>query len=370
MKRGNNYKQQHQEEVAYEQDSTGHKTPTPTVPDFREEIYAAEDARENEAAAETGSTQEQLVELKGQAKLWLSHKGFRKPQQELVLGMFMGRPTSGLVAATGRSKSWVYNELKRSNIKQAIADLNNGELAKSLKAQQATLSSEIKPAAVESQTIKVPILSRHTKKLREAVQGFPSFVNSNDSFIAKAVEELGCPSSMTNQEKRLAVVFQLFPRLLSDEGWKVAVVSDLEGLLMTAQYGSRREATKARKTLKFLTRFRKGNSLPFPSNLLTEELSHICDCLKALRHVWQVNQLRGVPLHERSEIVRYGIGDQDQNLEISDVTLQSLMGGDLLKAAAKVAEIATGVSSEVFERAAKNDVTFQEKLKSIQLRSC
>jgi hypothetical protein len=178
MKRGNVYKQKHQSDVVYEKDSTGHKTPTPVVPDTLEIIYAADEAEENGAAVTSDRTYEQVRE---RVKSWLSNEGLSKPQQELVLGMVENRTTQALVAVTRRGKSWIYAERKKLKIKRAIEALKNGKAGQtlSLPSESQSPPSHVNEA-LGAVSFKFPDWNS-VARLRGWTLGWPLLVNTSGS---------------------------------------------------------------------------------------------------------------------------------------------------------------------------------------------
>jgi hypothetical protein len=220
-------------------------------------------------------------------------------------------------------------------------------------------------AATATKIIEVPVLTTGMKMLRKVVNQFLAFDVSgiDGKHFAYAYDNVKCPDSMPQHEKSLVQTFHYFPKALSNPNVKDGLIDMLEKLLIAARFGGKAEAAKARKTVKLLTRFGRGNPRSFPPDLLTDDLFNICECLTALRKVWQVNLILGRPLHERLETIRQGIGTEEKRF--SDTTLQSLMGGDLLKAACRVAEVATGIGTDVFERASRESQSFREQLKAL-----
>lgn len=167
-------------------------------------------------------------------------------------------------------------------------------------------------------------------------------------------------------ETMLVAAFRYWPSFLSNPNVGPGLIAVLEKLLMNARYGSKPAAKKAMKTLMLLLKFGQGAPVGYPPVVLTiGGLLKICVSLHSLRQVWA--DTLGKPIHERLAFIRQGIGPEEKNF--SDLELQPLMSGDLLAAAARVAEKATGMGAEVFRRAAREDPVFQDAFKRVQADS-
>jgi hypothetical protein len=270
----------------------------------------------------------------------LKEKGFTKLERELVLKHVFDKVSlRQLAAEKGMKKSSV-----AAKIKQAIEDLLSGNS----EAQHAKPAREPEQGEAGQKEILVPPLTNAMNALRNSVKSFQSYGTAALGYATLALEQLKLPDSMNVAEKILVAAFRYWPSLLSNPNIGPGLIAVLEKLLNDALYGSKSAAAKARKTLKSLLKFGQGAPRSYPWVVLTTGgLSKICVSLHALRQVWAATSKERTPA--RLEIIRQGVGSEERNF--SDRELRRLMDGDLLTAAARVAEKATGIKNEVFVRA-------------------
>lgn len=338
------------ENIGYEASDDAHSTPVPADDFDYASVYAADEKIDADAAAHGLSRDE--------AKAQLNARGHSEPEQELVLGRVAGSTVKELEAATGWKRSRIYQKLKSATIKKAIADLRSG----GFQTQPSELASEPKHPEAEPKEIQIIPLTVAMNALRNSVKSFPSYVAADLGYQALALAQLNLPDSMNLAEKMLVAAFRYWPPFLSNPQVGPGLIAVLEKLLEDALYGSKSAAAKARKTLNLLLRFGRGAPRGYPSVLLKSGgLFKICVSLHSLWEVWDATL--GKPIHERLQIIRPGIGSEEK--DFSDQELQPLMSGDLLTAATRVAEKATGISAEVFLRAAREDMEFQKWLQEL-----
>jgi len=167
----------------------------------------------------------------------------------------------------------------------------------------------------------------------------------------------------------IAGSIRLNPRSLLDANTGGRLVEALVDLLEAAHFGTcanrfpgllptdkrKQAASTARKALGMLAKGSQGNPPDYPPELLASEVGFIQVALAPIKKAWADS---GSP-----EAIKEKFGDDVKNF--TDKKLRSLLSDPLLVAAARLAEEATGVSSESFQTAWVKTPVIQEGFKDL-----
>ena len=187
-----------------------------------------------------------------------------------------------------------------------------------------------------------------------------------------------CPTPSPETAREIVSQIRLYPgALLSDDG--LFLLTTLVRLLEAANWGvdvagwcgnagekqrdtvathdlpywpyvyaseRKRVAKAARKILERLTKRGRGDSLEYPPVILTELLDGILERVAELQEQWKPFSAG----RKESALAPFRENHAEELHDFNDLELRSLLDGDLLPAACRVAEKETGVSAETFTR--------------------
>jgi len=108
----------------------------------------------------------------------------------------------------------------------------------------------------------------------------------------------------------------------------------------------KRVAKAAREILKELWQRGRGDSLEYPPVILTELLDGILERVAEFQQQWKTFSAG----RKESALAPFRENHAEELHDFKDAELRSLLDGDLLRAACRVAEKVTGVSAETFRR--------------------
>ena len=310
---------------------------------------------------------------KAQAEAWLKAQGLSKPERALVLACVFDtqsgkRPSvRQLEAVTGWKRTRIAQKLKSPTIKRAIADLQSGNIPPTGEAPspQPTPSGDSEPLP-GSKPLTLADCERWAQRQIDRLSKRATaevWENCLPELLARNTPAFETPSGDTpafdTPAFTVAMIRDNPAALLTKEGRRLleALVDLLEmaksgdsacRILKLPEGSRKRVQEKARKALARLTK--SGMGFNFPD-------ANLADCVEIFR--CRVAQLQTEYKETEGEAVTVRLEKMHEahreELEPFKRELQSLLNGDLLKTAARLAEGATRISAEAFEKAYRKE---------------
>lgn len=344
MKSSKKYKQKIPENVGFEGGGTEGSKPAPTIdhPYF---------VRPGEANQQPGKNQ--YPQTRGEVEALLKEKGISQMERDAVLARAFDRKSFREIGKdVGKSRTWVQNTLRRVMplLKTASSPLS----------QKATENkAQFQPGKTDYPLQPEP-LKRAMEKASHAFDNYRSINAPDAGYLAAGLAELNLP------DKAVATI-TLWPRLLSHPNIGPELAKQLGDLLFASRYGSTANAMAARKALAPLTRYKQGNRCPIPDDILASETLAICVTVAELQRAWRecLNARQSDTRDARADAIRGqfpGVVDGFSNQE-----LLRLCQSDLIEAAGRLAEKATGIAAEAFVRAWRSKAP--EEIKILEQRA-
>jgi hypothetical protein len=319
---------------------------------------------------------EEWQKQKQQAEARLREQGLSKSERALVLGRVFDKASARqLETATGWKKTWIAAKLRSPRIKRAIAAIEDFPSGKAL-----PVESESAPSALRdkpgSKAIRLCDVRRCANELFKE-QGSLDKTGPSGWWPSSSL----CPTSSPETAKKIVSQIRSYPgALLSNDGlfpltmlvqlleaanWGVdvagwcgnageaekrrgKVASDELPYLPYAASGwhRKRVAKAARAILQRLWERNPGDRLEYPPLIVTTLLDGILERVAELQQQWKSFSVG----RKESALAPFRENHAEELHDFNDVELRSLLDGDLLPAACRVAQKETGVSAETFTR--------------------
>lgn len=344
MKSSKKYKQKIPAKVGFEGNATEHSKLVETI----DHINFVRPGEANQQPDEKRYSQ-----TRGETEALLCEKGLSQMERNVVLARVFDRKSFREIGKdVGRSRTWVQNTLKR--------------VMPSLTA----MSSQFSQKAMENKAHFQPGKTYYflqpeplKKTMEKASRAFDDYQSMN----APDTGHLAAGLAESNLPDKVVAMIALWPRLLSHPNIGSELAKKLGDLLFAARYGSTANAMAARKALVPLTLYKQGNRCPIPDDVLASETLAICVTVAELQRAWherlnarhsETRDASADAIHEQFPVVMDGCSNQE---------LIRLAQANLIEAAGRLAERATGIATETFVRAWRSKTL--EEIKFLELRA-